>query len=103
MNYWNAEHGHYRVADKLLDRPAVPLHDGLGSLEVARHHMAEAFGSIRSPSAVEPMTSQKSTVTVFRTSRAEAAAASGSPQESQKRAPSRFSAPQLAQTITVRV
>jgi hypothetical protein len=37
--------------------------------------------------------------TVFPTSRPEAAAASGSPQESQKRAPSRFSAPQLAQTV----
>src|SRR5712691_2550215 len=57
-------------------------------------------GSIRSPSAVEPETSQKRTVTVLRTSRTVAASASAAPQESQKAAPSRFSAPQLGQTTT---
>ena len=52
-------------------------------------------GSIRSPSAVEPVTSQKRTVTVLRTSRRGAASTRGAPHESQKRASSRFSAPQL--------
>src|ERR671937_761074 len=55
-------------------------------------------GSIRSPRAVEPLTSQKRTVTTLRTSRAAAASASRAPHESQNLAPSRFSAPQLGQT-----
>jgi hypothetical protein len=55
-------------------------------------------GSMRSPRAVEPVTSEKRTVTTLRTSRAGAASASGAPHESQKRAPSRFSAPQVEQT-----
>ncbi len=55
-----------------------------------------ASGSRRSPSAVEPATSQKRTVTTFRTSRG-ASASSGAPQESQKRASSRFSAWQRVQ------
>ena len=58
---------------------------------------------MRSPSAVEPVTSQKSTVTTFRTSRGAAASASAAPHESQKRAPSRFSAPHCEQTNMVRV
>ena len=44
---------------------------------------------------VEPATSQNSTVTTLRCSLAGGAAASAAPQESQKRASSRFSAPQL--------
>ena len=55
---------------------------------------------MRSPSAVEPTTSQKSTVTVFRTSRAGLASASAAPQEGQKLKPSGFSAPQLGQVVT---
>src|SRR4029078_946509 len=31
----NAEDGHHRVADELLDRPAMPLDRSLGGLEVA--------------------------------------------------------------------
>ena len=55
--------------------------------------------SSRSPSAVDPVTSQKRIVTTLRSSRT-SATASGAPQESQKRAPSRFSCPQAAQVVT---
>jgi len=61
-----------------------------------------ASGSSCSARAVEPITSQKSTVTVFRSSRGRSASARTAPQESQKRAPSRFSAPQLAQAAMPR-
>ena len=56
-----------------------------------------ASGSRDSPSAVEPTTSAKRTVTVFRTSRAGAASTSGAPQAPQKRNPSGFSWPHWAQ------
>ena len=51
-----------------------------------------ASGSTDSPSAVEPATSQKTTVTVFRCSRGESAA-SVAPHESQNLALTRFSEP----------
>ena len=60
-------------------------------------------GSIRSPSAVEPVTSQKRTVTTLRVSRTTPGSGRAAPQESQKRAPFRFSAPQLGQTTMARV
>jgi len=56
-----------------------------------------ASGSSCSPSEVEPTTSEKRTVTVLRKGSAASAEATGRPQASQKRAPSRFSAPQFAQ------
>src|SRR5262245_35362481 len=56
-----------------------------------------ASGSVRSPSAVEPLRSQKSTVTTLRTSRGASAGASAAPQFPQKRKPSGFSLPQAAQ------
>src|SRR5690348_13543250 len=58
-----------------------------------------ASGSSRSPSAVEPATSQKRTVTTLRCSRA-GATSRRAPHVSQKRASSRFAAPQLAQITT---
>ena len=59
-----------------------------------------ASGSVDSPSAVEPATSQNNTVTVLRTSRRAAAVASAALQPLQKRASTGFSRPQLAQIIT---
>jgi hypothetical protein len=47
---------------------------------------------------VKPLTSQKSTVTVFRCSRAGETSTSGVPQASQKRAPARLSVPHPTQT-----
>ncbi len=38
------EDGHDRIADELLDRPAVGLDDGAGELEVARHPGAHDLG-----------------------------------------------------------
>ena len=61
----HAEDGHHRVADELLHRAAVRLDDRLHPLEVAGEQRLSASGSTDSPSAVEPTTSQNSTVTTF--------------------------------------
>ena len=60
-----------------------------------------ASGSVDSPSAVEPVTSQNSTVTVFRCSRPPPA--SGAAQKPQNWKPSGFSLPQAGQAATSRV
>ena len=39
----NAEHGHDRIADEFLDRPAVPLDRGPRGVEVASHHGTRRF------------------------------------------------------------
>ena len=62
----DAEDRHDRVADELLDRPAVPLEHGARHLEVARHHPLEDFRIEPFPSGVESATSQNRTVTVLR-------------------------------------
>src|SRR5580658_1308498 len=56
-------------------------------------------GSSRSPSAVEPVTSQKSTVTVLRWAREGAVVFSDAPHPLQKAASSAFSRPQLLQLL----
>src|ERR1044072_8192266 len=61
-----------------------------------------ASGSVRSPIAVEPVRSQNSTVTTFRTSRA-GTAARAAPQLGQNPKSSGLSRPQAAQTATGRV
>ena len=80
----DAEDGHHRVADELLDRAAVALDDRPHPLEVAGEQRPQRLRVERSPSAVEPVTSQKSTVTVLRCSRA-GAAVSAAPQKGQNR------------------
>jgi hypothetical protein len=63
-----------------------------------------ASASIDSPSSVDPATSQKTTDTVFRTSRlAVGCEVSGAVQKPQNWNPSGFSLPQAGQTATVRV
>src|SRR4051794_11655231 len=44
MRLREPEHGHDRIADVLLNPPAVPLERGAHLLEVPRHHLAERFG-----------------------------------------------------------
>ena len=61
-----------------------------------------ASGSRDSPNAVEPTTSQNTTVTVLRCSFTDAAT-SGAAHALQNRAPLAFSAPQLRQTPTEQV
>ena len=56
--------------------------------------------SSRSPSAVDPVMSANSTVTIFSSSAAAAAWASAAPQPLQKRASSGFSRPQRSHTVT---
>ena len=62
----NAKHGHHGVADELLHRTAVRLDDPLHPLEVAGEQRTQRFRVVEEPSAVEAVTSQKTTVTVFR-------------------------------------
>src|SRR5215218_2347640 len=58
-------------------------------------------GSRRSPSAVELATSEKTTVTIFRTSRRVGSSSSRRvPQARQKRAAAGFCCPQLGQIVT---
>ena len=59
-------------------------------------------GSSRSPSSVEPVTSQNTIVTVLRTSAA-SGAPSLTPHTEQKFAPSAFSEPQFGQAATAGV
>ena len=49
VEHRNPEHGHHRVADELLHRPAVPLDDRLDPLEVAVEDRAERLGVDRFP------------------------------------------------------
>ncbi len=53
--------------------------------------------------AVEPVTSEKTMVMIFRTSGASSGAASGEPQPAQKRASSAFCLPQLVQNGIVEI
>ena len=93
----HAEHRHHRVADELLDRAAVRLDDRASSARSSgRAAPRTASGSVDSPSAVEPVTSQKTTVTVLRTSSGGSAAMSAAPHSRQNFARSGFSAAQLA-------
>ncbi len=62
----HAEDGHHGVADELLDHAAVALDGRLHPLEVAGEQRAHRLGVDVSPSAVEPTTSQNSTVTTLR-------------------------------------
>ena len=57
-------------------------------------------GSSASPIAVEPATSQKTTVTVLRTSCGVDCSVSGAAQSSQNFAPSRFSCPHASHRST---
>ena len=57
-------------------------------------------GSVDSPSAVDPVTSQNTTDTTLRTSREAAEAPSAAPQPLQKPAPTGLSRPQLSQIST---
>ena len=98
------EDGHDRVADVLLDRPAVPLqHRRASPRSSATAPRAATRSRVRSPRLVEPFRSEKTIVTVLRTSWAGSAAASGVPQKPHSRNRRGFSSPQLGQTATDRV
>ena len=84
---------------------SVPPWRSIATLATSKYEAIRpriASGSRRSPSDVEPATSQKSTVTTFRCSRF-GAASSGAAHALQKRAPSGFSAPHAAQVATGQV
>jgi hypothetical protein len=78
----------------------VQLDDCLHPRVVTSQERPKHLGSVRSPSAVDPVRSQKTTVTVLRTSRPVAAVASGAPQPLQKPASIAFSRPQPPQMST---
>ena len=90
----DAEHRHHRVADELLHRAAVPFHDQPDLLEVPAHRAPHRLGVEPFPERGRARTSQKTTVTVFRISRAAATGASAAPHAPQKRNPSWLSSPQ---------
>ena len=95
----HAEHGHHGVSDELLHRAAVRLDNSLHPLEVPRQQRPQQpLDPSDSPRAVEPVTSQNSTVTVFRNSRAGAAVENGAAQWGQNWKSPSLSRPQLAQT-----
>ena len=54
---------HHRVADELLDDPAVALHDLAALLEVAGQELPDLLGVARSESVVKPTRSANSTET----------------------------------------
>jgi hypothetical protein len=85
---------------KLLDRAAVRLDDSLHPPEVPRQQSPQSLRIPRLTSAVEPVTSQKSTVTVFRCSRAGAKASNGAAQYGRKRKSPSLSRPHSVQTGT---
>jgi len=66
MRLRNTENGHDRIADELLHRPAVRLDDPLHPLEVPGQQRTQRLRIRRLPNPVDPVTSQKSTVTVLR-------------------------------------
>jgi hypothetical protein len=76
----------------------VRFDDPTHPLEVAGQQRAHISGSVASPIAVDPVTSQKSTVTVFRCSRPPAAI--GAPQNGQNAKSPERSLPHDAQTGT---
>ena len=84
MEQGDTEHRHHGVPDVLLDGSAVTLDRPAHRFEVARCTSRSDSGSRRSPRAVEPVTSQNTTVTVLRTSRSRGPAARGDAQAGQK-------------------
>ena len=94
------EHGHHRVTDELLHRPAVTLHNPLHPLEIPSQQHPQRLRICLLSQRRRPTTSQNSTVTVFRTSRA--AASRSAPQTAHRGDPAGVSSPQLAQTNTSR-
>ena len=49
VEHWYPEHGHHRIADELLHRPAVALDDRLHPLEVTRQQPTKRLGIERLP------------------------------------------------------
>ena len=96
----NPEDRHHGVADELLHRAAVFLDPRARiSAKYRSVTVRSVSGSSCSPSAVEPVTSANSTVTVLRTSR-DPAGSRAAPQLPQNRKPSGLSWPQLGQVST---
>ena len=88
VNLGDAENRHHRIPDELLHRPTVPLDRGACTSKYRAIRCASRLRIEPLASAVEPMTSQKSTDTVLRCSGGSSAAKRPAPHESQKRAPS---------------
>ena len=81
----HAEHSHDRVADELLDRASRAVRASPASCRSNATSHAVATRSSRSPSAVEPTTSVKTTVTTFRVAASPGCASSRSPHVLQNR------------------
>jgi hypothetical protein len=88
------EDRHDRVADELLDHPALALHGPLHRLELAGHDAPGGLGLQAFAQLRRSATSQNTTVTVLRTSRGGATGSSGAAQSRQNLARSGFFWPQ---------
>jgi hypothetical protein len=100
VHLWDTEDRHDGVADELLDDAPVSLDDLARGSKYSASTRRRLSGSSRSPRAVEPVTSEKTTVTTLRCSLAAAGAVSEAAQALQNLAPAGFSWPQLGQTCT---
>ena len=100
----DAEDGHHRVADELLDRAAVAFERRTHRVEVARHDLAHRLG-------VEPLAqlgrarhvAEDDRDGLADLGRLASAAPKRVPQTEQKFAPSAFSEPQFGQAVTAGV
>ena len=95
----DAEDGHDRVADELLDRAAVALEDGAQVLEVPAHARAERLGVGRLAEARRADEVAEENGDDLPGLPLGSATASAPPQELQNRAPSGLSAPQCGQAV----
>ena len=100
MQHRHTEHRHHRVTDELSTVPPWPSITARAAPKYRRITCRKLSGSSRSPSAVDPVTSQNNTVTVLRFCRAAGTAAKAAPHPLQNLASGGFSRPQPAQTPT---
>ena len=93
----DAEHGHDRIADELLDGPPMPFDDLLHLPEIASQQRPQLLRVGRLAQPGRPPRSQKSAVKVLRCSREGAALTCSVPHSGQNRNGRSDSNPQIAQ------
>ena len=94
----DAEHGHHAVAEELLDRAAMLLDRLAHLLEVGRHDLAQRLGVDRLAQRGRSPRSQKTIVTVLRTSVEDFVSGKAVPQWPQNRNDSALTSPHIGQT-----
>ena len=103
VQHRHAEHGHHGVADELLHAAAVPLHDRLHPLEIAREQRPQPLGIERLTQlgrAGQVAEQHRHRLALLLRPRGAATDESVRPHSSQNLAPSPFPCPQLVQIST---